>query len=282
MTVEIATHRQQQTQIQQETQRDWKQQVIASFDRAATLYDDHAEVQQSVANHLAALITQHVSPTTIQRGTEIGCGTGFLTSHLLTEYPAVDWQISDASPQMVQRCQQKLKLTCGNRQIQFDVLDGEHLTLQEPTNLIASSLTFQWFVDLQTSIGRLFRQLSPGGWLCFSLLHETNFAELKNSFPALATRLNRPVSEADLHGFFQQLDCDERYTSTEEFRVEFPNLTRLLHSLKAIGANVTSSAKSVDDWSTLRQMVRQSDAENEPVTADYRVMFVLARKRGGQ
>ena len=63
---------------------------VGEYERSARLQAQSAE---KLAGHLPELDDAKIL--------EIGCGTGFLTQHLLERYPDADFLITDLAPEMV-------------------------------------------------------------------------------------------------------------------------------------------------------------------------------------
>jgi malonyl-CoA O-methyltransferase len=117
--------------------------VAAAFGAAAGTYDADADLQRLVAGRLAARIAALPLPPA-PRILEIGCGTGFLSRHLLAGRPGARGLITDLSEAMVRRCRDTLAGASD-----FLVMDGERPCLTPPGgfDLICSSLALQWFAD---------------------------------------------------------------------------------------------------------------------------------------
>lgn len=142
--------------------------VARRFGAAAGDYASRAETQRAVAGWMSARLPR----VQVAHGLEIGCGTGFLTRHLLEHYPDADWIISDIAPEMVVAC-----AASHDGRARFIVHDGEAAPPEGTFDLIASSLTFQWFEDLPGSVARLTAALAPRGSLVFTTLGAGTFWE---------------------------------------------------------------------------------------------------------
>jgi malonyl-CoA O-methyltransferase len=88
-------------------------------------------------------------------------------------FPESNLLLTDLSPATLGRCRARL----GERH-RYQPLDGENpKNLGEKFNLIASSLAFQWFGDLNAGLERLSPLLAPGGRLVFATLGNQTFIE---------------------------------------------------------------------------------------------------------
>lgn len=263
----------------------WKHKVALSFGRAVDSYEQHASVQKQVADKLLECIRTETPSTGIDHALEIGCGSGFLTRQLLSEFPNTDWTISDASQQMVEHCRNHPQLRVEqNSNTRFMQLDGELIHnagfTRPQFDLICSSLAFQWFVDLPNTMNQLIEHLKPGGWLFFSTLDSNNFTQLVEQFPELASRVNKHLSESVLHETLARHEDTAFEVTRLSYDIKFPTLRDLVHSLTAIGAGVsqTEDAERTGSVKDLRAALRRSKLANESVIADYRVLLVAAKK----
>jgi len=103
---------------------------------------------------------------------EIGCGTGFLTHHLLKKYPHGQFHITDISPDMVATCEAQYKTD----RTSFFQMDGEHPECDDNYDFIVSSMAFQWF---ETPLKSL-QALSKKGSVFYATLGHSNFPEWRH------------------------------------------------------------------------------------------------------
>ena len=57
--------------------------IAQSFGARAASYEEHADLQRTVAKRLARLLPPLAAPRVL----ELGCGTGLFSRHLLARYP---------------------------------------------------------------------------------------------------------------------------------------------------------------------------------------------------
>ncbi len=250
----------------------WKQRVADAFDKAAGTYDDHADVQCEVAAALASWIETRFAEPLPVRALEIGCGTGFLTTRVVPAFPRAQWSITDVSPAMLMRCQM---LFDDPSRLEFSVADGEQLDALEDGEgfgLICSNLAFQWFVEPVSAVQRLMERLRPGGWLVFSTLAHDNFSELYRRFPFLVNGGTPGLSEETWRQSFAGAEIEVKCNRYER---QFPSLGDWLRSLKRIGAATPRRGSGVGG----RELRKALSESPQSLLADYRVLFVAARKQ---
>jgi malonyl-CoA O-methyltransferase len=152
-----------------------KAEIGAAFGAAADHYEACADVQRSVARHLAEMAASHPLPGN-PRILEIGCGTGLLTREIRTLWPSARLIATDLSADMLQVARQK------GLDAELMTMDGEAPAFEGPSfDLILSSLTFQWFADLPAALARLHDLLKPSGALYFSSMGAESFASWRTA-----------------------------------------------------------------------------------------------------
>jgi malonyl-CoA O-methyltransferase len=196
---------------------------------AAPDYDGNARIQREVAQALADRIAALDLPPN-PRVLEIGCGTGFLTQALAAL--GGDWLVTDLSPEMLERCRERLGTSGRHR---FAVLDGEYGTPEGgPFDLICSSLAVQWFDDAPAALSRMAGWLAPGGHLLITTLGPGSFAEWRKAHEAEGLEPGTPrfasvAALGDLvHDVRNHLD-------------HHADPLAFLHALKAIGAQTAEA-----------------------------------------
>lgn len=169
------------------------------FSRAADVYHQQARVQQQAAEQLAAEVAKlGLAP---RRVLDIGCGTGFLTRQMLSQFPTAEVVALDLSPGMIEVARQQLP---ASPLIEFVVSDALQFQSEQPFDLIVSSSTMQWLQPFDRLFTKLRTLLAPGGHVCSSIMLHGTLGELhtlrSELFPSLAPLQTLPLSEAILDG----------------------------------------------------------------------------------
>ncbi len=223
--------------------------VAAAFSAAAETYDAAAGLQRGVAGELAARIAR--LPLKQPRVLEIGCGTGFLSEALLGLNPR-EVLLTDIAPAMIDRCRKTLP---ADAQVRFAVLDGEHPEdAGGDFDLICSSMTFQWFADLEGTLARLCGQLAPGGALAFATLAEGSFPEWRAAHDdlGLAAATRSYPSAAELRSMLPGLSVEEEHLTRR-----YANGHAFVAHLKKIGAHLPEAGRRPLGAGALRSVLRQ-------------------------
>lgn len=238
-----------------------KERILQCFNKSAETYDAFAGLQLEVAKRLAKRI---VYQPEIQTILEIGCGTGILTQQLLPIFPFVNWQLTDIAPAMVALCQQrfahypKLTVSC---------MDGEALTSDVSFDLIISSMTMQWFTQLNTSLAALKKKLTSSGRLIFAMLGQNSLHEWR----MLCEKWALPIATPSFpHPLQLQKDFPEIEIETETIVYHYSTCYEFLMTLKKIGATATHSHYKLMSASVLRNFLRNFKQE---MSVSYEIIY---------
>lgn len=207
-----------------------KRLVAESFSRAATTYDQAAELQRRVGGNLQARLPAGFAPMDI---VDLGCGTGYFSRALAAHYeqPVLGLDLAEG---MLRHARQHSPGQAG-----WVAADAESLPLRSASqDLIFSSLALQWCPQLQLALAEAWRVLRPGGCLAFNTLLEGSLYELREAWRAVDEHIHvnrfKPLNELqDLLGAagFADWQCD-----IEQHVLYYPKLTELTRELKALGA----------------------------------------------
>ena len=215
--------------------------VANSFGARAGTYDDHADLQRTVAERLSHLLPNLSRPRVL----ELGCGTGLFSRHLLRRYPDGDFLLTDLTSSMVEQCRRNL--ADFHRRTGFEVMDASRPTADGQFDLIATSMTLHWLADPAAALTALRRRLAPGGGLLYATISGDSFPEWRNVLAAE----NLPVG---------LLDVPELPGIIEEERVVADSDTLgFLRRMKAIGGLTPREGYTALPPGRLRRAIRASD-----------------------
>ncbi|WP_297520281.1 malonyl-ACP O-methyltransferase BioC [uncultured Clostridium sp.] len=226
-----------------------KDDIRKNFSKGSKTYDDNANVQKTMIDHLISKLPQK-SYTKIL---EIGCGTGLLTTRLVELFPNAKITALDISEGMIATCKEKLK---DHNNIEYICADVEYNCPIDEFDLIISSATFQWITDLEELLKKLKSRLSFEGVLAFSTFADKTFKELDKSLDYAFSKNN--IDTKTNRNYFSKDDLKEIVDTTfktSNFNNEiehlkyteyFKNALKFLKSVKAVGANTNDLAKYIN------------------------------------
>ena len=218
----------------------FKQIIVQNFDKGAEHYDRYADIQKQIAIELCNRVEGN--PKTIL---EIGCGTGFLTETLIEKFPNAQITATDISPKMILKCQKKFEVS---KNLQFEVMDGERVHIDEKFDLIISSMTFQWFESLLESIEGLKNNLTLNGEIYFALPSAKSFPEWRDVL--MQNNLNSGLLEVPVNtGVFETQTYKKQYDSAVDF----------MNKIKKIGAHYSGQNYQSLSAAELRLACRKLD-----------------------
>ncbi len=154
----------------------WDKNIVAQrFARHYGEYNECAHVQRAVATRLASMLTQSCPDLIVQRGLEIGMGTGFLSHELSRLFPDAYWYYND----MVEQAFDWIPEQVGHYECLLG--DAEFLDFPDHIQLLATASTVQWFQQLQPFCARARQSMGEGAIMamsCFGPHHMEQLREL--------------------------------------------------------------------------------------------------------
>lgn len=207
-----------------------KEQISNGFRRSLSSYPDQATIQKQVSEKLGQLIGKCLveSPNHIL---EIGCGTGFLTSALLNEFPYANWTVNDLNSDVKAHIDTVFSLK-SERTPRYVFGDAETMDWTQNYNLIASSSCFQWFNAPETFFRNASECMTDGGFLAFSTFGPQNMQEIKSLSGQGLNYFSREDYFAMLSGRFEVISSSE-----EILEMYFDTPCEVLKHIKATGVN---------------------------------------------
>lgn len=212
-------------------------QIAESFGRRAGDYDRNAPLQKDIAATLISLLPHRPAPDVL----EIGCGTGFVTEHLIDTYPDGTFLITDIAREMVEIAARKY----AHPNAVFAVMDGQDPVDDRMFDVIVIGMAAQWFDDPPAAMERLRALLKPGGVLFYSAPGEDSFAAWKDIVGELGLPeglLPYPVWPGDVR--------------RETRSVDYGRVENFLKSLKDIGAHQPRAGYAALHPAALRRACR--------------------------
>jgi len=166
---------------------------INAYDIAArvTTYDADMEVMHPNRTRMVdvALEFLPLAKDAEMRVLELGCGTGYLTQRLLTEYPRARVVAVDGASSMVELATSRLDAL--NKHVEFCVGDFRELDrLMQPDQVFDAVLSSYALHHLNREeklplVAASSSRLKPGGWFINADLIESDSAEVEDRFQQL-------------------------------------------------------------------------------------------------
>ena len=218
--------------------------IIKSFSKYAKSYDRHAALQKTMAERLASMLPEQF-PDCI---TELGCGTGLFTRHLLA-LPFRQLILNDISSGMMDQLRENMTLPKNTELIVGNAEKVEFLA----TDLIAANAVFQWFADPRKTLNHLVKYLNSGGLLIFSTFGPGTLKEFRET--ACMESPATLFSHRQWETMIQQAGLTVKESYTELRKSFFPSTKALIRNLQQIGAAPFPLLKSGE----LRKLIRAYD-----------------------
>ncbi|MGI4775801.1 MAG: methyltransferase domain-containing protein [Janthinobacterium lividum] len=245
-----------------------KEKIKANFNRAAADYESVASVQERAADCLIQCLNEAVPDLIPQKILDIGAGTGIVTKKLMSKFPATKYILSDLSPRMLEIAQSQL---CERLDIDYIVGDAENLVFQ-PVDLMISSLSFQWFADLEGSLNKLWQDTEI---LAFSTLSKGTFFQWERLYQTLeltnCKNYDYPTKKM-LETYCLDLSPKKYLFQNKIYKLTFDDALSFVKYLKHLGANTPSSKAGQD---CLRLILK---AKKDSFTISYKVFFAVLIK----
>ncbi|SCK11074.1 malonyl-ACP O-methyltransferase BioC [Vogesella sp. LIG4] len=229
-----------------------KQQVRASFERAAHSYDAAAVLQREVSDRMAERLDYiKLQPAVIL---DAGSGTGYGSAGLRRRYPDARVVELDLAHAMLcasrdkQRAGQGMLSRLFKSQQPWQVCaDVERLPLADNSvDMIWSSLTIQWLNLPDAVFAEFQRVLKPGGMVLFATLGPDTLYELRAAFGAAdgGNHVNQFIDMHDLGDAMLASGMSEPVMDMEKIVMTYASAREVMQDLKSIGAhNVTAGRK---------------------------------------
>lgn len=205
--------------------------VRAAFERAAAGYDAAAVLQRTIAERMLERL--EVIRCVPQRVLDVGCGTGYCTTHLASRYPEASAVGLDLAHNMLRAAQRHAPHGA------FVAGDAEALPLATASvDLLFSNLALQW-CEPAAALAEFARVLRVEGVLMFSTFGPDTLQELRAAWRAAdgAPHVHDFLDMHDIGDLLVHAGFADPVMDVERFTLTYADVSGVLRDLKALGAH---------------------------------------------
>jgi malonyl-CoA O-methyltransferase len=154
-----------------------KDTIARSFLHGQRTYDTHAKVQRNVSERLVTKLKEY-QEIQYNRVLEIGCCTGTLTELLVNSSDIKKLYLNDLVPSFYDTVIERL-----SKPLEVDVVplfgDIETIDFPQELDLVITSSTLQWIIDISALINKVASSLQKRGFFVFSLFGPGTLREFR-------------------------------------------------------------------------------------------------------
>lgn len=258
-----------------------KQHIAQTFGRASSTYHEQAWLQRECAADLLRWLEPWRDRLPPGPVLELGCGTGFVTEHLLHYFGDRPLEITDLSSEMVNFCRNRFAIASRHLSITYRVWDAESDDAPQATYaLMVGGFVFQWFSQPADRLQQLLRAIKPGGILLLSFPESNSFSEWRQ----MCEQLNLPYTANPLPNLsVLQQHCERNFythhISQKVIPTSFPDAVDFFKSLKAMGTGYNTSGKALST-SQMKHLI-QCWNERSPggIIVHHHIAFLLIQQK---
>lgn len=259
--------------------------VAGSFARAAVGYQASAHVQADIVKCLL----DGFPITSAERVMDLGCGTGYVSQHLLQgDIPVAQMLHVDLALPMLESARRYLQKDLP--EARWLAADAEQLPLAAGCiDLVISSLMLQWCFRSDQVLREIARVLAPGGKVLLATLGPDTLSELKAAWRTLDTyvHVNHFKSVSTVIRDVENAGLVVRQVTGRKHIIRYAAVMPLLKDLKNIGAHNMNRGRQPGltgrgHFQSLEQAY--STAFRDPdglLPATYDVIYLQAEKHHG-
>ncbi|MBT3047988.1 MAG: malonyl-ACP O-methyltransferase BioC [Candidatus Thiodiazotropha sp.] len=253
-----------------------KRQARAAFSRAASHYDEVAELQREIGRRMLQRLSyiRHQPKVVL----DVGAGTGEATLALKKHYGKARTIALDFALPMLHQVRKRggwlnrPSCVCG---------DAEQLPLADQSvDMIFSNAALQWCNDLQATFSEFLRVLRPNGMLLFSTFGPDTLQELRASWSRVDGHSHvSPFPDMhDVGDAMVRAGLAEPVVDVDRLRLDYDEVSSLMRDLKTLGAhNVTCNRpRGLTGKGRLRAMCEAYEAfrtDDNKLPASYEVVY---------
>lgn len=259
-----------------------KQEIAASFGRAAVSYDQVAHLQRKIGERAMSFVKPALCADDAPCIVDLGCGTGYFTGQLCAVSASSMVIGMDLAEGMLHfahdhRSEERVAWCAG---------DAENIPLaNESVDMIFSSLAIQWCADVNTLFSEIARVLKPGGRFVFATLVDGTLYELKQAWQEADSyqHVNRFLQKETVLTGVSAANLLVEHAEVEAEVPMYETVRDLTQELKQLGAHNLNQgrSKSVTGRERIRRFRQAYETfrnENGLLPATYQVFYGVISK----
>lgn len=250
--------------------------IAGNFNHAAPHYEQYAVLQKIVGERLLErLDLVKIFPQLV---IDLGSGAGTTARVLAKRFKSASVLQIDLSLGMLLQSHRKSRRFFSRQH--YLCADAEFLPLKNDlSELLFSSLTFQWCNDLDRVFTEIQKVLMPGGMLLFATLGPDTLKELRQSWQAADdnTHVNIFFDMHDIGDALVRAGMTGVVMDTENITLTYPDCYALMRDLKNVGAlNANSDRRrGLTGKKKMQEMVSAYEKfrNNNVLPATYEIVY---------
>lgn len=247
--------------------------VKENFSKQYKSYNRNASVQNHAAKKLIKTLKK--LGLELNEPLEIGCGTGFLTEEVLTEFLLEKYVANDLSEAVVPEMENVFN-TKKFTNYRFSIGDAENINFTDTYDAVLSSSCFQWFSQPLEFVEKITNLLPQNGVFAFTSFGKKNYREIK-----LLT--GKSLNYLELRDWIAILSKDFNliYSHEEEIKLYFDSPKDLLKHMKYTGVNKSSSSCFTPKQTIqfLNEYKQNFSNNKGQVVITYQPIYIIATKK---
>jgi len=254
-------------------QRIDKNRIAKYFLKSAESYDQHARIQDVLADNLLNRLKLH-GDVNYERVLEVGCCTGLLTRKLVEQLNVKTLFLNDLvaefEPIAIAKLDEKKRV-----QVVPFFGDIEVLEVPEKLDLCISSSTIQWLARPITFLKRIGRETESGGFLAISFFIDGTLKEMKE-----ITRVGLNYMDPELLRDSLEEHYDLVCFEMNQQKLYFSCGRDVLHHIKNTGVGGISPFRwTKNSLLEFEQQYSKRFATEQGCPVTYNNVTIIARKR---
>ncbi|KAA0259464.1 methyltransferase domain-containing protein [Deferribacter autotrophicus] len=250
-----------------------KLQVKRFFDNSFKTYDNNANIQKIIANHLAG----HISKNYYEQVLELGVGSGLFTKLLMDKISFKKYVGIDLSYNLLTKAKSKFdELSFINADIDYLPVDIARF------DIITGSSVLQWLEFPKNTISLLIQNAKKGTEFYFSIFLEGTFSEMKHLYHLTGFGSVFNLKDENFYkDIFYNFNKSEWIFEKQNYVLYYDSVQEFLKQHKKTGARYTekksfTSKQSYINFCRLYEELFKNENNKIPVT--YSILYIRGVK----